>query len=316
MKKRLALSLTICLSFIIFSCAESKKPPEVTQPQGPAPIPKLTGPKKRVGIFAFKNKSRYGQNKLTQAAVDVLYSELEKSNLFNLYERADLAELEKEFDLIETKKVSPAAAAQKGQWVGVQAVIIGTITQFGLWEEAKDYGAYKKKTEIAECTVDVRVVDVTNGQIITADSGTGRTERSMETTFGLGAKGSYDETMADKALRDSIDKFIDNLIRRLNEMPWEGKVVDLDTSGSEQTVYVNAGRKSQMPKGAKLAVYQVTGKLTDPETGQFLGYKTRRVAAAEVFDFAGEDVSMARVTSGAGSISKGDIVKLEQDVGK
>jgi len=313
MKKILRAILGLSLLALVFSCTESKKEPELTNPAQPAL--KLSGPKKRVGIFAFKNKSKYGQDKLTRAAVDILYSELEKSGLFELYERADLQELEKEFDLIESGKVNAASAAEPGKLVGVQAVIIGSITQFGQWEEGKDYGVYKKKTEIAEATVDVRVVEVTSGKIITADSGTGRTERETEQTLGFGAYGSYDETMADKALRAAMDQFINSLIQRINETPWQGRVADLDISKGQELIYVNAGRKSGMPNGSRLVIYQVTGKITDPETGAFLGYKTRKIGAAEVYEFTGEDVSIAKVVSGSG-VSKGDIVVLEQDAGK
>ncbi len=305
--------LILGLAALIFSCANSKKEPEMTTPT--RPVYKLSGPKKRVGIFAFKNKSRYGQDQLTQAALDILYSELEKSGLFELYERADLKELEKEFNLIESGKINPISAAEPGKLVGIQAVIIGSITQFGQWEEAKDYGVYKKKVQIAEATVDVRVVDVTTGKIITADSGTGRTEQETEQTLGFGSSASYDETMADKALRASIDQFIVSLIQRLQETPWEGRVADVDLINGQETVYVNAGRKSAMPIGSRLAILKVTGKITDPETGAFLGYKTRKIGSAEVYELTGEDLSKARVSSGGGS-SKGDIVVLEQDAGK
>jgi len=313
MKRILSILFAVCMTAAV-SCSQSKKPAEVKENYQPGP--KLAGPKKRVGIFAFKNKSRYGQDRLTQAAVDILYSELEKSGLFELYERADLAELEKEFDLIESGKVNATSAAEPGKLVGVQAVIIGSITQFGLMEQGKDYGAIKKKVEIAEATVDVRVVDVTTGKIITADSGTGRVEQETGTAFGFGSKASYDETMADKALRAAMDKFIDNLVRRLEEMPWEGKVADVDIKDGEEVLYINAGRKSGMPLGARLAVYKVTGKITDPDTGQFLGYKTARIGEAEVFDFAGEDVSLARMEAGEGGAKKGDFVQLVKDAGK
>jgi len=313
MKRIFSAFLVLSLAGILSACQGSKKEPELTTPS--RSDVNLSGPKKRVGIFAFKNKSRYGQDKLTKAAVDILYSELEKSGLFELYERAELSELEKEFDLIESGKVNATSAAEPGKLVGVQAVLIGSITQFGIWEEAQDYLVYKKKTEIAEATVDIRVVDVTTGRIITADSGTGRAEREMEQTLGFGASGSYDETMADKALRAAIAQFINNVIQRLNEMPWQGRVADLGKQDAQDVIYVNAGRKSGMPMGSKLVIYKVTGKITDPETGAFLGYKTQKIGTAEVFDFTGEDLSIARVTSGAG-VSRGDIVVLEKDAGK
>ncbi len=293
---------------LVTACQTAKKE-QTVQLAVPAPMPELSGPKKRVGIFEFENKSRYGQRALSQAATDVLYSELEKSGMFVLYERAELEQLEKEWDLVESGRVNLSTAAQVGKLTGVQAVVVGTISEFGIWDEALDYGAYKKKTEIAEATVDVRVVDATNGRIIAAETGTGRTERELETVLGFGEKASFDETMADKALRAAITKFIDQLVRELNQMPWEGRVADVETSAGTELIYVNAGRKSGMPMGELLTVKRVTGKLTDPVTQEFLGYKTVPLGMAEVIDYVGEDVSIARMTSGSGA-GRGDMVSL------
>ncbi len=291
----------------LWGCTPKKKEPKTVAT--PARQVEPQGPKKRVGIFEFENKSRYGKNRLGNAAVDALYTELEESGAFVLYERSDLAELEKEFDLIESGKVNMATAAQAGKLVGVQAVVVGTISQFGMWEEAKDVLGYKKKVEIAEATIDVRVVDVTSGRVIYADSGTGRVEREIETFLGYGAKATYDETMADKALRDAMSKFVDNLIREVMALPWEGYVMDVERTGGQELIYVNAGRLSGIETGMELRVKRVTGELTDPVTGEFKGYKTTPLGTAEVVDLTGEDVSVARMVKGSGA-ERGDMVVI------
>ncbi len=306
--KRAYVSITVLTAALVFSACATKKDERGDKP-APSPDSQLEGPKKRVGIFEFENKSRYGKNRLSNSAVDVLYSELAKSEAFVLYERSALDQLGREFHLIEEGRINMATAAEAGKLTGVQAVVVGTITQFGMWEEAKDYGVYKKKIEIAEATVDVRVVDVTTGRVIYADTGTGRTERELESVMGFGAKGTFDETMADKALRAAVTKFIDNLIREVRKLPWEGRVAGVEETARGEILYVNAGRLSGVPMGARLTVKEVTGELTDPVTGEFLGYKTRRLGAAEVYDFTGEDVSVARMIEGGGA-EKGDIVTL------
>jgi len=312
----LALAIVFFLSIALFSCESAKKPTSLEQ--NSLTQANLSGPKKRVGIFAFKNKSRYGQDKLTRAAVDILYTELEKSGIFDLYERADLAELEKEFDLIEAEKVNPLTAAEPGKLVGVQFVIIGSITQFGIKEEAIDYGLYKKKKEIAETTVDLRVVDITTGKVAYADSGSGTVERELKRFLGFGGRASFDETMADKALRSAMGQLISNLVKRVDELPWQGRVAEIDVSNGKQIAYLDAGRKSGMPLNAKLVVYRVMGKITHPETDAFLGYKTKRIGSALVFDWTGEDLSLAEFIpdSAKDKVQRGDIVVLEKDAGK
>jgi len=306
MNRTLSLIAALVLLIGLAACPQSQQPPEMR----PAPESQLSGPKKRVGIFEFENKSRYGQHRLSQAAVDVLYSELARGGMFVLYERSALDQLQKEFDLIDSGRINLDTAAEVGRMTGIQAVVVGTITQFGIWEEAKDYGVYKKKVEIAEVTVDVRVVEVTSGRVIYADTGTGRTEREIKTVLGFGDRATFDETMADKALRAAMSQFIDHLIQQVMDLPWEGYVMDADLQAGQEVIYINAGRLSGMPMGQKLVVKKVTGKLSDPITGEFRGYRTAPLGKAVVIDLTGEDIAVARMTEGAGA-QRGDLVTLE-----
>lgn len=305
MKRFMTLTAVVVLMAQVSGCPARKA--AETSPAAVKSAPALSGPKKRVGVFEFENKSRYGQNKLSDAAVDVLYTELSKAGVFVLYERSAVTQLNREFKLIDSGQVNLETAAEVGKLVGVQAVVVGTITSFGLREEAKDYGVYKKKTVIAEATVDVRVVDVTSGRIIYAGTGTGKTEQARETVLGFGEKGSFDETMADKALRAAMIQFTADLIKQVMQRPWEGSVMDVEQKGGSEVLYINAGRLSGMPAGQKLLVSRVTGKLTDPQTGEFKGSKTEPLGEAAVYDFSGEDVSMARMTKGSGA-KRGDLV--------
>ncbi|MFO8056627.1 MAG: CsgG/HfaB family protein [bacterium] len=303
MKRYASLGLLLMTVFLFPACPKDKEPVE-KQPEQV-----MEGPKKRVGIFEFENKSRYGKNRLSNAAVDVLYTELQQADVFVLYERADLDELEKEYDLIDSGRVNLDTAARAGKLVGVQAVVVGTISEFGIWEEAKDYGVYQKKMVIAETTVDVRVVNVTTGKVIFADSGTGRVEQELKTVLGFGEKSTFNETMADKALRSAMQKFTGNLVDTVMQIPWQGFVMDVDQRDGTEVIYVNAGRVSGMAMGQELRVKSVTGKLTDPQTGEFKGYKTEPLGKARVIDLTGEDVAVARMMEGSGA-KRGDMVMI------
>ena len=312
LSKLLAIALLFSNALWLSSCGGAKKPavPAAAPVLTPREEASLSGPKKRVGVFKVENKSRYGQNRLSASATDALYSELDKSGRFALYERSSLAQLEKEHKLVEAGRVNPSSAARVGELTGIQAVVIGTITQFGVWEEAKDYGVYKKKVEIAEATVDVRVVDVTTGRVIFSDSGTGRTEQALETVLGFGEKATFDETMADKALRAAIAQFMGRMVKAVDGIPWEGRVADVDQAGGVR-VYINAGRRSGMTVGQRIVVKQVEGQITDPVTNEFMGYKTRTLGEGKVEELSGEDLSIARM-NGAPEVKRGDLVLLAE----
>jgi len=129
----------------------------------------------------------------------------------------------------------------------------------------------------------------------------------MKTVLGFGDKATFDETMADKALRAAMGQFLDNLIAKVMALPWEGYIMDVEMVSGQEIIYINAGRTSGMPLGQILTIKRVTGKLTDPVTGEFKGYKTVPLGSAEVYDLTGEDVSIARVFTGSG-VKRGDMV--------
>jgi curli biogenesis system outer membrane secretion channel CsgG len=307
----LAIALLFSGAGLLSSCGGAKKPvePAAAPVLTPREEAKLTGPKKRVGVFEVENKSRYGQNRLSASATDALYSELDKIGRFALYERSRLDQLEKEQKLVEAGKVNPATAARMGELTGIQAAVIGTITQFGIHEEARDYGVYKKKMEIAEATIDVRVVDVNTGRVFFSDSGTGRDEQELKTVLGFGERATFDETLADKALRSAIARFMGRLVKAVDEIPWEGRVADVDHVAGAERVYINAGRRSGLSVGQRIVVQEIEGQITDPVTQEFMGYKTRTLGEGQVEELSGEDLSIARMEGNPG-VMRGDLVLL------
>src|SRR5438309_4160987 len=54
---------------------------------------KYTGPKRRVGVVDFLNKTAYGQNRLGTSASDVLITELSKTGKFIVVDRDKLDKL-------------------------------------------------------------------------------------------------------------------------------------------------------------------------------------------------------------------------------
>src|SRR3972149_917271 len=163
-----------------------------------------------------------------------------------------------------------------------------------------------KKTQTAEATVDVRVVDAVTGQIIYAESGTGVHETSSTEVLGIGGRTGYDETMEGKAFRAAVSKFIDNLIGKMVSMEWTGKVASVE--GGEVTL--NAGKKTGLAVGDRLRVYGEGREVIDPDTKVSLG---RRPGAEkgeiQIVDFFGGDASIGKVLQGKG-FAVNDIVRF------
>jgi curli biogenesis system outer membrane secretion channel CsgG len=264
------------------------------------------GPKKRVAVVKFVDKSAYGRGRLGSAVQDILTTELARSGQFIMVTRQDLDLILDEQDLAKSGTIRAGTGAKSGDVLGVNAIVTGVISQFGVKQKSATYLVGASKTQTAEATVDVRVVDATTGQIIYAESGTGVHETSSTEVLGMGGRTGYDETMEGKAFRAAVSKFIDNLIQKMATMEWMGKVASVE--GGEVTV--NAGKKTGLVAGDRLRVYGEGKEVIDPDTKVSLG---RRPGAEkgeiEVSDFFGEDAAIGKVVRGSG-FAVNDIVRF------
>jgi curli biogenesis system outer membrane secretion channel CsgG len=264
------------------------------------------GPKKRVGIVEFENKTAYGQKKLGSSASDILATELFKTGAFIIVERERLNKVLEEQKMGASGAINPATAAQTGKVLGLNAIVTGSISEFGVKTEGVDYGIYKKKVQMADCSVDIRVVDSTTGQFLFAETGKGHFEREKKQVLGMGQKGGYDETLGTKVLRAAIVKFMDNLIQQLQTIEWTGRVASI----SGDKIYINAGRSIGLKAGDKLKVVELGEEIFDPETHVSLG---RAEGGAKgtltVTGFSGDKLTVASPDNGVGTIKVGDIVK-------
>ena len=269
----------------------------------------FTGPKRRIGVVEFENKSAYGQGRLGGAASDILITELVKSGKFIVVERDRLNKVMEEQKFQAQGLADPQTVARIGQIMGLEAIVVGSVSQFGVKKEGSDYLLTQSKRQVADVTVDIRLVDVQSGQVILADSGKGMAKNSKGSFLGMGTKGGYDETLEGEALRAAVVQFVTNIASQLNKKPWSCMIAD--ASGEE--MYLNAGQDSGVEEGLKLDCYHMGAEIRDPRSNQVIGHREQYIGRAEVERYCGEggDCSVARLTKSAGPSPKaGDICRL------
>ncbi|MBI5343221.1 MAG: hypothetical protein HZB63_07960 [Deltaproteobacteria bacterium] len=317
MKRTHSWTWLLAVSLLLAGCASA---PPITgpadRPSAPAAVPgrvdaaasiATKGPRKRVAVIKFTDKSAYGRGRLGGAVQDILITELSRSGQFILVSRgADMDLVLDEQDLAGTTTIKKGTGAKAGEILGLNAIVTGAVSQFGVKQKSATYLLGASKVQTAEATVDVRLIDASTGQVIYAESGNGVYEESSTQVLGMGGTKGYDETMEGKALRAAISKFIDNLIQRMATIEWSGKVAAVD--GDEITV--NAGRKTGLLVGDRLRVFGEGREVIDPDTKVSLGRKPgREKGEIVVTDFFGEDAAVCRRKAGE-SFAVNDIVKL------
>jgi len=271
-------------------------------------VEEYQGPKLRVGVVNFQNKTPSKVLGIGEAAADILGTILQKTGRFIVVPQQDTESIMQQQRMGATGAINPDTAAKMGEILGLNAIVTGAVTAYSETEEGQDYLVVKSKKQIARVTVDYRIVDTTTGVQLMADSGAGIYEKSVTRTLGMGGKAGYDPDLRDGALRDALTKAMVNMMKGLGKRKWSGRVAQVEG----RDLYINAGEKSGLQVGTKLDVYRAGKAIIDPVTKVKLGQTETKIGQALVTqnDLGDQaDLSIATPSSGTGFVA-GDIVKI------
>jgi len=250
--------------------------------------------KKRIAVFTFEDKSAHNAHWWTgqpvgEGMADMLITALVKTGKYTVLERTEINRVLGEQQLGQTGAVTPESAAKVGQLLGVEVAIMGAVTEFG-YSEKNVGGAIKKvgfglgvKTTKATVAVDVRFVNTTTGEIMTAES-----VREEESSKGLSVdtqkfdfdnKDKFDESIVGKATRKAIDKLVGLIDNASANLAFSAKIIKADGP-----IFINAGAASGVKNGDEFTVYRKGEELTDPDTGLSLGATEAKIGRIRVVD--------------------------------
>ena len=279
----------------------------------------LTNLKKRVAVVSFTDKARYGHN-IGSGIADMLVTSLVESKKFIVIERNELNKIMQEQGLGMSGAVTAQSAAKVGKLLGVELIITGSVTEFGTKKD-KIGGALSKlsgfnlgiSSETARSVVDIRLINTTTGEIVTASSAEG--EESSKSLDNVGVSGinfrnssTWDKTILGKAARKSVSKCVEIIVDGMESLPWQGKIIKANADG---TVFMKPGSRAGVTPGMKFSVYRPGEELIDPDTGISLGSEEMMIGKVEVIsDVAGGKACKALIKSGA-NFATGDLVRIK-----
>ncbi len=307
-----AFGLSLCAG-----CATVSEPPvpvespvpraEQQRAQVVAQQPVLKRYKRKIAIARFTNESNYGRALLTdrdydqigKQASDMLAGKLVKSNNFIVFERSDLNKIMKE------QQISGDAAL-----VGVDAVIVGSVTEFGRSVTGKSAWLSGTKVQTARAKVDARIVDVKTGQAFFSVSGVGEASTESGEIAGYGSHAGYDATLNDRAISAAISDMIDKLVSTLDERPWKTDVLEVQGS----SVFISGGQRQGLKVGDLLQVMEKGAQVKSSQSGFTINLPPKKAATIKVVSFFGENENnegaVCELVSGA--ISQGKSVYVEE----
>jgi curli biogenesis system outer membrane secretion channel CsgG len=297
--------------------------------------------KKRVAILDFE----YGTVRTHVAALfgsdvdvgkgisDLLVKHLVKDGTYSVIERKMLDKILAEQNFSTSDRANPASAAQIGKILGVDAIIVGSITQFG--GETKNtkvggagggiggfgIGGFGKKKTKAIVTIDARIIDIDTAEILGVADGKGESKRESTSLIGgggswggFGAGGvdmsssGFEETIIGEAVKAAVEQMSAGLIAENGKLKVRSVVVEgLVAAVDGDVVILNVGVKTGIKAGDQLSIERVTREIKDPATGQVIRRMTSKIGIVEVTD-VDEISAVCKIVSGTG-FKVGDAAK-------
>jgi curli biogenesis system outer membrane secretion channel CsgG len=274
-------------------------PPPLVKPQAA-----LAGDlKKRIAVVDFIDKTDYGKGRLGISCTDILEGELTRSGRFTMVSHSGSDEVLNLQAAGQSGIYDPATVVAAGRMVGANAIINGSVSEFGIKKGGVSIpGVIGTKSLSARAVVDITLIDGTSGVILLSETGVGEAETTSAKVLNIGTDGSYDETLAGKALRAAIEQLVGKITAKMEEVPWQGYILSVE--GGE--AWITGGQDVNIRPGMAFTVTAPPRTVTAPngKTYSLPGPAKATLQVAQAL----EDVSRARLLSGAAE--KNDPVRL------
>ena len=304
--------------------------------------PALAQRKPRVAVLDFdyatvmtNSQALFGTNvDIGRGITDLLVTDLVKNGSFSVIERKALDKILAEQNFSNSERADPNSAAKIGRLLGADAIIVGSITQFGNDDKHQGVGgggggwrgfgvgSISHKSSKAAVGLTARIVNIDTGEILAVAEGKGESKREG---WGLGGGGgswrgsgagavdfgssNFQQTIVGEAVKQATDNLTADLVANANGKI-ETRTVNITgivAAVDGGSVILNIGSRAGLKVGDQLTVEHVTREIKDPATGKVLRQLTAVVGTATVTD-VDEGSAVCSLPPGA-KAKEGDIVK-------
>jgi curli biogenesis system outer membrane secretion channel CsgG len=263
--------------------------------------------KKRVAVMNFDYatvqssvSAIFGVNQdIGKGIADLLVDKLVNDGTYSVIERKMLDKIIAEQNFSNSDRADPNSAAKIGKILGVDAIVIGSITQFGRDDRKTSVGGaglggitgrfglggVSKNDSKAVVAITARLISTDTAEILASATGRGESSRSGTSLIGaggsntaLGAGGldmqgsNFANSILGEAVHAAVNTAAAQLESKAGAMPVrvvtiDGLVADAEADG---TMIINVGSESGLKVGDVLSVKRLGKKITDPATGKVL----------------------------------------------
>ncbi len=319
-------------------------------PTPAAPVASVTAPaaaahpggrKKRVAVFDFDyatvqtySAAAFGSNvDVGKGISDLTVKYLVQDGTYSVIDRKAMDKILAEQNFSNSDRANPTSAAKLGKLLGVDAIIVGSVTQFG--NDTKNtnvggggggwggygIGGFGHKKSKAIVAVDSRIINIDTAEIMAVAEGKGESSRESTSLLGGGSNwhgfgggavdfGSSDfqQTILGEAVNAAVKQMSGELIADNTKLEARTVIVEgLVAAVDGGQVVLNVGAKAGLKKGDQMNVERVTREIKDPATGQVIRRMSSQVGVISLTDV--DDISAVGTPVSGSGFKVGDAVK-------
>ncbi len=267
---------------------------------------------------------------------DVLVTKFFEDGTFQLVDRKAIDEIMREQDMTNTDRFDASSAAQLGKLLGADALVTGSITQFGTEDKSTGgiggligkksgvLGGIGMKKSKAKCVIDARLIDVNTGVILSFAEGEGESDRKG-LLLGAAARDGYSagggafqmtssgfrETILGEATNKACSSVVAQIVANSDKitktkLEISGVVADYDAGAGEITM--TPGREKGVAEGQIYMVKRVYDVVKHPTTGEVIREKSNDVCTIRITE-AGDGYAVGVVVQGEAA-QAGDKIQI------
>ncbi len=298
--------------------------------------------KKRVAVLDFDyatvrtySSAIFGTDQdIGKGIADLMVEKLVQDGTYSVIERKALDKVLAEQNFSNSDRADPNSAARIARILGVDAIITGSITQFGRDDKSTGVaggalsrvtgrfgvGGVKLSDAKAVVAISARMINTETAEILAAARGVGESRRKGTSLLGAGGGsviggGAVDMTsknFASTIIGEAVNQAVENACAQLEgkagSLPEHVVTIDgLVADASGGVLVLNVGSRVGVKVGDRLQVRRKIREVKDPATGKVLRSIENTIGEVTITEV--DEQSSVGTFSGSGQPRTGDVVK-------
>jgi curli biogenesis system outer membrane secretion channel CsgG len=217
---------------------------------------------------------------------ELLISKLVHDGSVTVVERSALDKVLAEQNFSNSQRADPGAAARLGKLLGVEAIVLGTITHYDYSEKIKKASSFfgyssspKVKYDVsAKAQISTRLISPDTAEVLAVSEGIGETDRKgvQIDLRDTGARLVMASGVNSPVMNESIDKAVAQLAAQLEaelvKLPPRDPTINALVADASQTgqLVLNVGSRDGVRVGQRFQVFRPGKEVRDPVSGKVL----------------------------------------------